>query len=90
MKKIFISSDHAGFKLKETIKIYLSRKKISFHGISVNIHPNLNYFNNIIPCGLENSKVTSAADLGIILNYKDFDDLLMYNFEKLLKINSLI
>ena len=30
MKKIFISSDHAGFKLKEEIKSYLSKKKISF------------------------------------------------------------
>ena len=30
LKKIFISSDHAGFKLKEAIKSYLSNKKISF------------------------------------------------------------
>ena len=30
MKKIFISSDHAGFKLKETIKNYLTNKKIKF------------------------------------------------------------
>ena len=30
MKKIFISSDHAGFKLKEAIKFHLSNKKISF------------------------------------------------------------
>ena len=30
MKKIFISSDHAGFKLKEAIKIYLEKKKINF------------------------------------------------------------
>ena len=29
-KKIFISSDHAGFKLKEHIKIYLKRKKLNF------------------------------------------------------------
>ena len=30
MKKIFISSDHAGFKLKETIKNYLTNKKLKF------------------------------------------------------------
>ena len=30
MKKIFISSDHAGYKLKEAIKSYLSKKKLSF------------------------------------------------------------
>ena len=30
MKKIFISSDHAGFKLKESIKIYLKRKSYKF------------------------------------------------------------
>ncbi len=33
MKKIFISSDHAGFKLKEFIKIYLSKKKLSFQDL---------------------------------------------------------
>ena len=31
MRKIFISSDHAGFKLKEAIKSYLSKKNLSFH-----------------------------------------------------------
>ena len=30
MKKIFISSDHAGFKLKELIKLYLNKKKLKF------------------------------------------------------------
>ena len=36
MKNIFSSSDHAGFKLKEIIKIYLSKKKLSFHDLGPN------------------------------------------------------
>ena len=36
MKKIFISSDHSGFKLKEIIKIYLSKKKLSFQDLGPN------------------------------------------------------
>jgi len=33
LKKIFISSDHAGFKLKESIKMYLSKKRLSFQDL---------------------------------------------------------
>jgi ribose 5-phosphate isomerase B len=33
LRKIFISSDHAGFKLKETIKDYLSNKKVKFEDL---------------------------------------------------------
>ena len=33
MRKIFISSDHAGFKLKETIKDYLRNKKVEFEDL---------------------------------------------------------
>ena len=36
MKKIFISSDHAGYKLKESIKHYLDRKKITYNDLGPN------------------------------------------------------
>jgi ribose 5-phosphate isomerase B len=36
LKKIFISSDHAGYKLKESIKHYLDRKKITYNDLGPN------------------------------------------------------
>ena len=43
MKKIFISSDHAGFKLKEAIKIYLSKKKLTFQDLGPNNNDRVDY-----------------------------------------------
>ena len=61
------------------------RKKISFHGISVNINPNLDFFDKIILCGLENTKATSTEELGVKISFNDFDEALKINFKKLLK-----
>ncbi len=43
MKKIFISSDHAGFKLKETIKNYLRNKKVKFVDLGPNNNSSVDY-----------------------------------------------
>mgnify|MGYP001171800579 FL=1 len=43
MKKIFISSDHAGYKLKEQIKNYLSRKKIKFKDLGPSNDASVDY-----------------------------------------------
>ncbi len=43
MKKIFISSDHAGFKLKESIKDYLISKKIKFQDLGPNDDSRVDY-----------------------------------------------
>ena len=43
MKKIFISSDHAGFKLKEAIKIYLSKRKFSFYDLGPDTDSRVDY-----------------------------------------------
>ena len=43
MKKIFISSDHAGFKLKEDIKLFLKKKKYSFIDLGPNNDNRVDY-----------------------------------------------
>ena len=43
MKKIYISSDHAGFKLKESIKDYLSKKNIKFQDLGPNNNDRVDY-----------------------------------------------
>ncbi len=43
MKKIFISSDHAGFKLKESIKAYLQNKKVKFKDLGPNNNSSVDY-----------------------------------------------
>ena len=43
MKKIFISSDHAGFKLKEVIKDFLKRKKLDFQDLGPNNDSSVDY-----------------------------------------------
>ena len=40
------------------------RKWISFHGISLNVEPDLSHFSGIVPCGIREHGVTSLVDLG--------------------------
>ncbi len=57
------------------------RKWVTFHGISVNINPDLLKYNGIIPCGISNLPVTSLEDLGIKITLKDFDTIIKNKFE---------
>tara|TARA_B100001121_G_scaffold297797_1_gene304663 strand:- start:410 stop:835 length:426 start_codon:yes stop_codon:yes gene_type:complete len=43
LKKIYISSDHAGFKMKETIKNYLTKKKLDFKDLGPNNNLKVDY-----------------------------------------------
>ena len=54
-------------------------KWISYHGLSFNINPNLQFYENIHACGLEGYKNTSLTELGISINYEEFDS----SFEKI-------
>jgi lipoyl(octanoyl) transferase len=56
------------------------RKWISFHGISINVDPDLSHFSGIVPCGIADHGVTSLVDLGLPVTMADLDASLMRNF----------
>tara|TARA_B100000427_G_scaffold177548_1_gene147727 strand:+ start:238 stop:885 length:648 start_codon:yes stop_codon:yes gene_type:complete len=60
------------------------KKWVTFHGFSLNVNPNLEYFNSINSCGIKNCKVTSIKDLGINITNKEFDKVLLKNLNKFL------
>ncbi|MEP2640754.1 lipoyl(octanoyl) transferase LipB [Roseobacter sp.] len=49
------------------------RKWISFHGISLNVEPDLRHFDGIVPCGIQAHGVTSLVDLGLPVEMSDVD-----------------
>lgn len=51
------------------------KKWVTYHGLAINIDPNLKAFDNIVPCGISNFGVTSLQKLGIDLN-QDFEQIL--------------
>jgi len=56
------------------------RKWISFHGLSINVDPDLSHYDGIVPCGISGHGVTSLADLGIPATMADVDAALKRNF----------
>jgi lipoyl(octanoyl) transferase len=60
---------------------------ITMHGFALNVNTDLNYFNFIIPCGIQNKQVTSLQkELGKELDIKEVKQLLKKNFEKVFDI----
>jgi lipoyl(octanoyl) transferase len=59
------------------------RKWVSFHGISLNVEPDLGHFKAIIPCGIrdEGLGVTSLVDLGLPVTMDEVDDALKTAFQ---------
>lgn len=49
------------------------RKWVSFHGLSINVEPDLGHFDGIVPCGIKEHGVTSLIDLGLPVDMNDVD-----------------
>ena len=58
------------------------RRWVSFHGISINVEPDLDHFTGIIPCGVTAHGVTSLVDLGLPVSMEDTDLALRSAFEQ--------
>ncbi|MBL4876570.1 MAG: lipoyl(octanoyl) transferase LipB [Cohaesibacteraceae bacterium] len=59
------------------------RKWVTFHGISINLEPDLDHYSGIVPCGISEHGVTSLVDLGIPVTMPELDCILRREFEKL-------
>ena len=56
------------------------RRWITYHGVAVNVEPELAHFAGIVPCGIEGAGVTSLWDLGITATMPELDSALMATF----------
>lgn len=57
------------------------RRWISFHGLSINVEPDLTHFDGIVPCGIRDHGVTSLVDLGLPVTMADVDAALRRTFD---------
>ena len=59
------------------------RRWVSFHGLSLNVDPDLSHFTGIVPCGISTYGVTSLVDLGLPVMMADVDMRLREAFESI-------
>ncbi len=58
------------------------RRWVSFHGIALNVEPDLSHFGGIVPCGISGHGVTSLVDLGLPVTMEDADLALRKAFDE--------
>ena len=58
------------------------RKWVSFHGVSLNVEPDLDHFAGIVPCGIQEHGVTSLVDLGVPATMDEADEALRVSFRR--------
>jgi len=59
------------------------KRWVTFHGVALNVDPDLSHFAGIVPCGVKAHGVTSLADLGIMVTMADVDVALKQSFKKI-------
>jgi lipoyl(octanoyl) transferase len=59
------------------------KRWVTFHGVALNVDPDLSHFDGIVPCGVRAHGVTSLAELGIVVSMADVDVALKQSFQKI-------
>lgn len=57
------------------------RRWVTFHGLSLNVDPDLEHYSGIVPCGVQDHGITSLADLGVSVSMEEVDQVLREVFE---------
>ena len=58
------------------------RRWVSFHGIAINVDPDLSHYGGLVPCGISGHGVTSLVDLGLPVGMSDLDVALRQGFDR--------
>jgi lipoyl(octanoyl) transferase len=58
------------------------RKWVTYHGVSINVNPDLSHYNGIVPCGISEHGVTSLHDLGAKIPMPALDEALRRNWDR--------
>jgi lipoyl(octanoyl) transferase len=63
------------------------RQGVSYHGVSLNLDPDLGHYRGIVPCGVSGHGVTSLAAQGVVVSMADLDLALMAAFAEVFESN---
>ncbi|MFC7049957.1 lipoyl(octanoyl) transferase LipB [Emcibacter nanhaiensis] len=84
---VWVCRDASGSALAREDKIAAIgvrvRNWVTFHGISINVEPELEHFSGIVPCGISEHGVTSLVDLGLPVTMDDVDAALKRKWEEI-------
>jgi lipoyl(octanoyl) transferase len=82
---IWVAREAKGLKAREdkigAIGVRV-RRWVTFHGVSLNVDPDLTHFTGIVPCGISEHGVTSFHDLGLLVSMTDVDVAMKAAFEE--------
>ena len=59
------------------------RRWVTFHGLALNVEPDLSHFGGIVPCGIRGHGITSLVDLGLPVTMSDVDVVMKREFERI-------